>query len=535
MRYKIKQIIFAPTLVCLIASAVFFAPISSGAEEAVALNFNYHINLDKNTIAKGYTVSAFSDSLKLSLVPGVLSESAGVDVLQINEPMDSPWQVRRISKIYQFEFLNKAAYDNHKPFYIQFSYDEENNYYKQVFFYDKNYGAWRPLPTKDYPKEKFARSLIHLPFARIAVFYYPDILISGKASWYNYKGGNYGASPDFPADSRLRVFNAENGKFIDIAINDYGPDRNLHPDRAIDLDKAAFAKIAPLAQGTANVIIEPLYIAPESGKILGIATTGAKSKPELTVKAAVLINEQTGETLFKKNVEQVLPIASLTKLMAVSVFLETRPSLDQIAVYSKNDEEYNYQYCSKWESARLNVEDGETLTVENLIYSSLVGSANNTVETLVRVSGLGRVDFIKKMNELAIEWGATSTRFIEPTGLSPENVSSAADYAIITKEAYKHPIIAKASAAPEYEFTTISKKKYHKLKNTNHLIRLNSYQIIGGKTGYLEEAGYCLMTRIKTANGTNIIAITLGADTRDQSFNETEELLKYGVSFINNR
>lgn len=129
-----------------------------------SISHSYHINLDQATIAKGYTVSAFNtrtSGLKLSLVPEILGEQTGVDMALLDENMEMPWQVERVSEIYQFEFLNKQAYDNHKPFYIQLAYDEreaeeENllNCYKQIFFYDKNYSAWRPLPTKDYPEEK---------------------------------------------------------------------------------------------------------------------------------------------------------------------------------------------------------------------------------------------------------------------------------------------------------------------------------------------------------------------------------------------
>ena len=511
-----------------------------------SISHDYHINLDQATIAKGYTVSAFNtktSGLKLSFVPEILSEATGVDMRLLDENMDMPWQVERVSEVYQFEFLNKQAYDNHNPFYIQLTYDEredteENllNCYKQVFFYDKNYSAWRPLPTKDYPGEKFVRSLIHLPFARIAVFSYPDILTSGKASWYAYKGGNFTASPDFPKGSRLRVYNLENnhrqggtGTFVDVEVNDYGPDRGLHPDRAVDLDKVAFSILAPAWQGTIRVKVEPLYIAPKSGRILGISEKGAMLKPSTEAKSAVIMSENSEEILFEKNSTSTLPIASLTKLAAVKTFLDTRPSLDRVVAYSVQDEEYNYEYCAKWESARLRVQDGDTMIIEDLLYASLVGSANNAIETLVRASGLPRDEFIKKMNEFASDCGADSTRFVEPTGLSPENVSSAKDYALITKKVFTHPIIQKASTMAEYKFSTINTQESHRIRNTNKLISTNNFHITGSKTGYLHESGYCLMTRVKGNNGEQIIAVVLGADTRDQSFLETEDLLKYGL------
>jgi len=230
-----------------------------------------------------------------------------------------------------------------------------------------------------------------------------------------------------------------------------------------------------------------------------------------------------------KNATTTLPLASLTKLVAIKVFLDTRPSLDEVVTYKVRDEEYNYQYCNKWESAKVTLRDGDTLTVEDLVYSALVGSANNAIETLVRVSGLPRDDFIKKMNETVVSWGAVSTYFTEPTGLSPENVSSAMDYAIITKKIFTNPIIEKASITREYKFSTLNTKKAHRIKNTNKLLETNnSFNITGSKTGYLDEAGYCLMIRAKVGNK-KLIAVSFGVDDREVSFIETGDLIKYGI------
>jgi D-alanyl-D-alanine carboxypeptidase len=500
------------------------------ADEPTEFNV-YSIRLDKETIAKGYTVAAFDDTLKLSLVPGILSEDTPVRVERITEPMESPWRVDRVSGVYQFEFMNKAAYDDHKPFYIQFSYDEaEDDNLKKVFFFDKNYNTWRPLPTRDYAEENFVRSLIHLPFARIAVFSYPDVLGTGRASWYDYKPGNYAASPDFPKGSRLRVYNLENDKYVDVTINDYGPDRGRFPGRVIDLERKAFAALAPTWEGTVSVAVEPLYIVPDNqGRVLGVSEQGIDSNPEVSSLAALVMEEDTGEILWEKNSTTTLPLASLTKMMAISVYLDTRPTLTRVVAYDVRDEEYNYEHCKKWESARLRLNQGETLTVEDLIYASLVGSANNTVETLVRVSGLDRDVFIAKMNLKAREWGAEDTHFVEPSGLAPANVTTARDYALIARESLKHPIIEKASTMREYKFTTINEGRSKTLRNTNHIIRTNQFNITGSKTGYLHEAGYCLMTRAENGLGKGVIVITLNAADRDTSFAETTELMQFGL------
>lgn len=497
------------------------------------------IYLDKATIGKGYTVTAFDDSLKLSLVPGILSDDTRVDCEEITDEMSLPWNLEKISDIYQFEFRNKAAYDNHKPFYIQFSYDKKSSAYKRVFFFDKNYNAWRELPTRDYAEEGFVRSLIHLPYARIAVFADNSRMSGGQASWYSYKGGNFAASPDFPKGSRLRVYNLDNEKFVDVIVNDYGPDRSLFPERAIDLDKVAFSRISSTRSGIINVSIEPLYVVPDNfGRVLGISEKGVSAEPETESRSAIVFNEKTGETIWEKNSTEAMPLASLSKLIAVKVFLETKPTLSTEVAYSKDDENYNYEYCNSWESAKVKLAEGEKVTVENLIYSALVGSANNAVESLVRASGLKREDFIKKMNETVKTWGALKTKFFEPTGLSPENITTALDYAIITREVFKNPIIEKASITGSYKFTTIDTKRDIKINNTNTFIRdnffasTNNLKITGSKTGYLDEALYCLMTRATGQNGEKVIAVNLGSSSREESQEEIKELLRYGISQI---
>jgi len=509
---------------------LFLINISTSLAEGVE-NKEYSIILDKKTIAKGYTVEGFGD-LKLSLVPGILSSSTPVKIIQLNEKMNSPWNLERISKIYQFEFLNKQAYDNHKPFYIQFAYEKEDDNLKKVYFYDKNFLAWRPLPTQDFPNEKFVRSLIHLPYARIAVFSNPEILTVGRASWYSHKGGDFAASPDFPIGSLIRVFNTANNKYVDVTINDYGPQRSLHPDRVVDLDKVAFGKIASLGDGVIDVRVEPIRVVTAGANEASLEVQAASSKPLISSRAAIVLDEKTEKILYNKNSLEVMPLASLTKLVAIKVFLNTRPDLNRVVPYSRQDELYNYEWCEEWESARLKVDDGETLTIEDLIYSALVGSANNAVESLVRVSGLARPDFIKEMNDTVHEWGASSTRFIEPTGLAPDNVTTAHDYALITKNVFTNPIIQKASTMAEYEFYTVNTKDFHRLKNTNKLITSNKFNIIGSKTGYLNEAGYCLMTRVKIGGGQTIIVVTLGSSDKQLSLDENEILIRYGEKVI---
>ena len=499
---------------------------------ALAAESRYYLNINKETAGKGYIVKAFAGLINLTLPKGALKEASGLEIKKVEEIMDLPWQLVKLSEIYQYEIFNKAAYDGKKPLLVEIKYNQNSNYYKQVYFYDKNYSSWRPLNCQENFSKSTIRCEIPFNFARLAVFSNPNVLTVGKASWYSYKKGDFTASPDFPKGSKLRVSNLENGKSVVVVVNDFGPERKLHPDRVVDLEKTAFKKIAGAKQGIINVRVDLLSLGAKGERLFGLSGQGAKSEPVVTAKAAVLMNEKTGEVLWQKNSTSTLPLASLTKLVAIKVFLDTRPSLNKIITYSVKDEEYNYEYVNKSESARLKLNDGDTLTQEDLLYAALVGSANNAIETLVRSSGLTRPEFIKIMNKEAADWGASGTRFVEPTGLSPENVSSALDYAIITKEVYVNPIIQKASTMFKYKFTTLNTKKAHTIVNTDKLLEVSSLNITGSKTGYLDEALYCLMARAVAKNGSQVITVVMGADSRNKSFAETEELLKYGLKAI---
>ncbi len=495
-------------------------------------NRNFSISLDKKTIAKGYTVSTADNYLKLSLTPGILSDQTRVLMEEIDDSEVSlPWNLEKKSAVIQFEFLNKKSYDDNRPFYIQMSYDEMDDNYKQVFFYDKNYNAWRPLPTQDFPKEKFVRSLIHLPYARLAVFSYSDIMTVGKASWYKYKGGNFAASPDFPAGSLIRVHNLDNNKYVDVIINDYGPDRSLHPDRVIDLDAVAFSKIANKSDGIINVAIEPIKIADSDLKNT-ISSGFAYSIPQITSKSVIIIDEASGNIIYEKNADVVKPIASLTKIFSVYNFLninQNQNRLDEIVAYSEQDEKYNLNYGAKWELALINLADGDLLSVKDLIYSAMVRSANNAVETLARVSGLNRPDFIAKVNSWAKENGANSFNIKEPTGLDKDNVSSARDLAKLADIVFKNSVINRSTVTKNYSFRTRNDNSFKLRYNSSDLVLNNNYRhfkITGSKTGYLDESGYCLITEAEV-NGKKFMVVILDAESRTKSFNETVDLLNY--------
>jgi len=444
-------------------------------------------------------------------------------------PADNlPWEWQELTPVYEYSFETAGFYDPSRPLTLKIYYADKNNYLKQIFSYDTFSKTWRPLLTTDNPQEKYVTARTDSTSGRLIVLYNPETLSVGTASWYKYKNGLFTASPDFAKGTVLRVYNLDNGKSVDVTVNDWGPERDKFPDRVVDLDYVAFSKIASPGAGVVPVRIETLKtVIP----VVKQATPQTSADLNVTASSAVIMLEKDGSVLWGKNETDVSPLASLTKLVAMKIFLDTKPDMNKVVTYKYQDEKYNYEYCKPWESARLTVKEGDTLTVENLIYSALVGSANNAIETLVRVSGLSRNQFIAKMNEAVKSWGATSTSFVEPTGLSPDNVSSPLDYAIITKAVFENPLLKKISTTVKYSFKTINTKQTHTLTNTDQLLKAGTYSIIGSKTGYLDEAGYCLMTRVQTAAG-NIIAINFGSPSKAANFSDNEQMIRYGLRLL---
>jgi serine-type D-Ala-D-Ala endopeptidase (penicillin-binding protein 7) len=511
----------------------------------VFLNFNFSIVLanqeilddnlileEINYLKNNNQINFFNNEFKIYAPANSLKKDTKVIAKKITAPIDWPWNFDPLSVVYEFDLKEvEASYDRILPLEIEISYLEDNDYYKQIFFLDGNSNRWRHLPSIDYPEEKVVKTKVHFPFVRLAILYTKEVPTVGQASWYAFKNGLFAASPDFPKGSIIRVHNLANKKFVDVVINDYGPNRSIFPNRVIDLDAVAFNKIASVKDGLIEVKLEPKYIAVKDDNYIFKADSFI---PEINAKSALVIKENNGEILFAKDAEKIAPLASLTKLLAARVFLDLGISLEKEIIYSIKDEEYNYQYVKPWESAKLRLNDGEIVKIKDLLYSSLIGSTNNAMESLVRASGLSRSDFIARMNIYAETWGAKNTYFVEPTGLSKENVSSPSDYAIIIKEIFKNLLLADISSQINYSFSTINTQRSFKVNNTNQLIRYTNLPLIGAKTGFINASGYCLFSRLKGDND-NLIIVSFASDNRENSFNDHQRLINYSLRKIRNQ
>jgi D-alanyl-D-alanine endopeptidase (penicillin-binding protein 7) len=514
-----NKILFSISIFLFLASFIFISPALADSQES--------LNTKKEVVLKqGIHQIAQQDFFSINLSVNSLKSDTSIVLENLGASFDWPWNFNPLSEVYQFDFSDRgASYDRAQSLRISIKYEKDDENYKQIMFYDGSQKRWRPLPSVDDPVNKIVSANIHLPFARVALMSHDQVMTVGQASWYRFKGGLFAASPDFAKGSVLKVTNLNNGKSVNVTINDYGPDRKLHPDRVIDLDAVAFAQIASTRDGLIRVKIEPVKFVSEKDKN---KLYPGSQQPDINAHSAVVISAEDGRILYAKNADQVASLASLTKLVAMKVFLDTKPDLKKVVTYSVKDAEYNHEHVNPWESARLRLVEGETLTIDNLLHASLVGSANNTTETLVRVSGLSRAVFIDKMNILVKEWGALNTNFVEPTGLAVNNMSSPLDYAIITRELLKDSLLMKISATPKYSFTSISKEKRYNLTNTNSLLSSGHFGIISSKTGFLNEAGYCLMTSVDATNGP-LIVVNFGSSNRADSFYDNEKLIRHGL------
>lgn len=243
-----------------------------------------------------------------------------------------------------------------------------------------------------------------------------------------------------------------------------------------------------------------------------------KEIPEIEAKSAisVKINKNgSQEILFEKNPDQILPIASLTKLMTALVVAKNYDFSQQLEVTKEAVEQPE-------EFGDLKI--GEYLSVENLLYLVLIESSNDSAFILSEL--IGQDGFVGLMNLEAEYLGLFGTHFVEPTGYSAENYSTAKDLANLAKYIIKNKaIVWEISSLSEFDLYTPDGVFHHQLSNTNQLLK-EYPEIIGGKTGYTEEAGGCIILILKNSKDEVFINIILGSKNR---FEEMKKLIEYSI------
>jgi len=232
---------------------------------------------------------------------------------------------------------------------------------------------------------------------------------------------------------------------------------------------------------------------------------------------AVVIDPVTERVLYEKNAEVTTPIASLTKLMTAMVFLEQKPDLSREVEVTREE---------LYHGGHTQLRNHEVATLGDLLHMSLMCSDNVATRVLARESGLAPYDFIQHMNDKAHDLGLTGTKFVEFTGLDENNVSTAADVARILRTAAGIDLIHSITTTASYEFT--NGRYAHHINNTNRLLK-SRYTILGGKTGFINEAGYCFATWLRV-DGRDLIAVVLGAPTSATRFADVVRLVNKTVA-----
>ncbi len=239
--------------------------------------------------------------------------------------------------------------------------------------------------------------------------------------------------------------------------------------------------------------------------------------------SSTLVISNRGGTLLSQGSYQLRPIASLTKLVTALIVLDTHPNWS--AEYTLKNEDQRYGNI-------IYIYPGEVVTVKDLWVASLLASDNTATEALIQAVGLNDEMYPQKVEELAKKLNINSDlRLIEPTGLNPDNQASARAMATIVNAALSQPDIQKTLLLDKYEIIT-QKGRRQLVTNTDGFIQgsvaiPDSWQILGGKTGYLDEAGYCFAALWRNDQGEELVTVVLGAPTKEGRFTITKDLLDY--------
>lgn len=241
---------------------------------------------------------------------------------------------------------------------------------------------------------------------------------------------------------------------------------------------------------------------------------------KITADKYLVLDVDSGKVLMEQNSNIRQPIASITKMMTALVILDQAPDWDFRVTLLKADETVG---------AKPHIYRGETVSFLDLWKAGLISSDNNSIMAMVRSLGLDKDEFVDLMNNKAEELEMFNTTFDDPTGLSEKNLSTATDVARLIYYALQKEEIRQTVIEDVYSFSILNNTKIRNIETTDILINsfLNSeeygYNLVGGKTGYLTEAGYCLSVEIEK-NGHSVIFVVLNSEDINARFQDTKVL-----------
>ncbi|WP_341904660.1 D-alanyl-D-alanine endopeptidase [Polaromonas sp. YR568] len=254
---------------------------------------------------------------------------------------------------------------------------------------------------------------------------------------------------------------------------------------------------------------------PSYGQIAGLHT--AQDALDLKSSVALVIDQDTREVLFSKNDHAVLPIASLTKLMTGIIVSSAKLPMDEMITITQDDVD-----TEKGSTSRLRV--GTVLSRGELMHLSLMSSENRAAHALGRTYPGGLAAFVTQMNARAKLLGMNDTRYVEPTGLSSRNQSSAQDLATLVNAAHADPMLRELSTSPGYQVAVGNRTLQY--NNTNRLVKNPDWDIGLQKTGYISEAGQCLVMQTKIA-GRKLIMVFLDSAGKLSRLGDAERVRRW--------
>ncbi|AOW13141.1 hypothetical protein LPB72_07345 [Hydrogenophaga crassostreae] len=235
---------------------------------------------------------------------------------------------------------------------------------------------------------------------------------------------------------------------------------------------------------------------------------------DLNSSVALVVDQLTGEVLFSKNDAAVLPIASLTKLMTGLVLADANLPMDEMITITSDD-------VDTVKNSRSRLAVGTTASRGEMMHLALMSSENRAAHALGRTYPGGLTHFIRLMNAKARDLGMNDTRYVDPTGLMSQNQSSARDLATLVSAAYQRPILRDLSTSPSHELDLGNRTLQY--NNSNRLIRNPEWDIGLQKTGYISEAGRCLVMQANVA-GRQLIMVFLDASGRSGRAQDAERV-----------
>lgn len=279
--------------------------------------------------------------------------------------------------------------------------------------------------------------------------------------------------------------------------------------------KRKVTKVFGFAKRRSVVRAEAVPLRLSYGQMAGLHN--AHDSLDLKSSVALVIDQETSEVLFSKNDKAVLPIASLTKLMTGLVLSEARLPMDELVTISQEDVD-----TEKGSSSRLSV--GSILSRGELLHLALMSSENRAAHALGRSYPGGLPVFVGLMNAKARSIGMNDTRYVEPTGLSSKNQSSARDLVKLVNIAHGDPILRELSTSPGYQISLGNRTLQY--NNTNRLVKNPAWDIGLQKTGYISEAGQCLVMQAKVA-GRKLIMVFLDSAGKLSRLGDAERVRRW--------